>query len=135
MEFLDTLSYWDIIGLYIITPTFIAIIFYGALCDKGKQKALMLSFCSAGSFFPIFNTIVSEIKDVALTICKITNSIPAIIILTGVASIAIIVAITMGWIGCIDTSYQLLFPKKKNITLSKNNEKNDTKSTTKNIVK
>lgn len=135
MEFLDTLSYWDIIGLYIMAPTFIAIIFYGALCDKGKQKALMLSFCSAGSFFPIFNTIVSEIKDVALTICKITNSIPAIIILTGVASIAIIVAITMGWIGCIDTSYQLLFPKKKSIALSKNNEKNDTKSTTKNIVK
>ncbi len=135
MEFLDTLSYWDIIGLYIITPTFIAIIFYGALCDKGKQKALMLSFCSAGSFFPIFNTIVSEIKDVALTICKITNSIPAIIILTGVASIAIIVAITMGWIGCIDTSYQLLFPKKEKHNIKQKQRKNDTKSTTKNIVK
>lgn len=74
MEFLDTLSYWDIIGVYIIAPIFMAFIFYIALCDKGKQKALMLSLYLIGSFLPIFNTIVSEIKDVALVICKITNS-------------------------------------------------------------
>ena len=113
MEFLNTLSYWDIIGVYIIAPIFMAFIFYSALCDKGKQKALMLSLYLIGSFLPIFNTIVSEIKDVALVICKITNSIHTIIILTFVDSIAITVAITVGWIGCIDTSYQLLFSKEE----------------------
>lgn len=135
MEFLDTLSYWDIIGVYIIAPIFMAFIFYIALCDKGKQKALMLSLYLIGSFLPIFNTIVSEIKDVVLVICKITNSIHAIIILTIVDGIAITVAITMGWIGCIDTSYQLLFFKEEKHNIRQKQRKNDTKRTAKNIVK
>ena len=113
MEFLNTLSSTEIALLYIIAPVVMAILFYMILKDKGRKKAVLFSFCSVGFYFPIFNTIISEIEDVMLAIKEVINPEFIIVIITFFASIAIIVAITIGWVCCIDATYQLLFPKKK----------------------
>lgn len=113
MEFLDTLSYLDIIGLYIVVPIGIAAILYIVFQNEGKRKAAIFAFCAIGSYFPIFNTIDNEAKNVGLAICEITSSETAAEITTYVAAIIISIAMAISWIGCIDTAYQLLFPKKE----------------------
>lgn len=124
MKFLDTLSSTEIALLYIIAPTIMAVLFCMILKDKGRKKAILFSFCSVGFYFPIFNTIINEIEDVMSAIQKVINLKCIIAIIMCFVSIAIIVAITIGWVCCIDTTYQLLFPKKeKQIIKQKANKK------------
>lgn len=113
MEFLNTLSSTEIALLYIIAPVIMAILFYIILKDKGRKKAALFTFCSVGFYFPIFNTIISEIEDVMLVVKKAINTKFIIVIIMFFVSIAIIVAITIGWVCCIEATYQLLFPKKE----------------------
>ena len=111
MKSLDELLCWDIIKLYIAIPIGIAILFYAIFRDKGKGKAAIFAFCAIGSYFPIYNTIVNEATNVGLAINKITNLDAEII--KYVIGIIIAIAMTISWIGCVDTAYQLLFPKKE----------------------
>lgn len=113
MEFLNTLSSTEITLLYIIAPAAMAILFCMILKDKGRNKAILFSFCSVGFYFPIFNTIINEIEDVMLAVKKAINTKFIIVIIMFFVSIAIIGAITIGWVCCIDATYQLLFPKKE----------------------
>lgn len=128
MEFLNTLSSAEIALLYIIAPTGIAILFYMILKDKGRKKAALFSFCSVGLYFPILNTIINEIKDVMFAIEKVINPKFIIVIIAFFASIAIITAITIGWVCCIDATYQLLFPKKEKRNIKQKANKKRRKS-------
>lgn len=111
MKFLNEPLDLEKFALYIAIPIWIAVIFFAGFQDKGKGKATIFAFCAIGSYFPIFKTIINEATDVGIEINKITNLDAEIIKL--VVAIIICVSMTIGWIGCIDAAYQLLFPKKE----------------------
>lgn len=117
MEFLDKLSWEKIVWLYVVIPIGIAILFYAVFCDKGKGKAAIFAFCAIGSYFPIYNTIVTEATNVGLAIGKITNLDTEI--MKWVAGIIIAIAMIISWIGCVDTACQLLFTKKEKQNIRK----------------
>lgn len=120
MDFLDKLPYNEIVGLYTVAPIIVFALF--CICFYSKEaiiKSLIFSSCAVGSYFPILNTIISEKENAGLIFSKITKSATDIEIAKEFIGIMITIAIIIGWIGCIDTAYQLLFPKKEKQNVKK----------------
>lgn len=88
------------------------------LVSSGKENNGIIAFIDNKNA-RLWEANISEKENAGLIFSKITKSATDIEIAKEFIGIMITIAIIIGWIGCIDTAYQLLFPKKEKQNVKK----------------